>query len=365
MSSQPPHANAPFALVLSGGSGTRFWPVSRNAHPKQLLNLFDDDTLLEKTLARIEGLVPKGNVLVLTNVEQEVAVRELLPHLPHENIIAEPAKRDTAPAIALATGWVKRRNPSSVMMVLPADQLVQDVAGFQSVIQDALAAAAHTPALVTIGIKPTWPCPSYGYIQRKGLASLPGLTTQTPIHEVERFREKPRPEVAEQFLEEGGFSWNAGMFIWAVNTVTEELRVHAPPLAAFIDDVAGTEPASLPDLLEEKFSTLPKISIDFALMEKAKRVLNLEAAFDWDDVGSWISVAKYLNADAGDNQAQAPLSAIDARHNIVYSAGGAHVALLGVDDLIVVHTEDALLIARRDRADQIKDLVDRVPRELQ
>lgn len=356
--------NAPYALILAGGSGTRFWPVSRNARPKQLLNLFDDDTLLEKTLARLDGLVPKENILILTNIEQEAAVRELLPELPADNIIAEPAKRDTAPAIALAVGWVKRRHPQGVMMVLPADQLIQDVAGFQAVLRDALTAASHSPALVTIGIKPTWPCPSYGYIQRKAPANLPGVETETTVYEVDRFREKPQPEVAQQYLDEGNFSWNAGMFIWSVETVQRELEAHVPPLATFIDEVAATTPNALPPLLEKRFGLLPKISIDFALMEKANRVLNLEASFDWDDVGSWISVAKYLDADESENRAHGPLASIDSRNNIVYSHDDTQVALLGVEDLIVVRTNDALLITRRDQADQIKALVDEVPPEL-
>lgn len=356
---------SPFALILAGGSGTRFWPVSRNARPKQLLDLFDDDTLLEKTIARLDGFVPRENILILTNVDQEAGVRDLLAdELPAENIIAEPAKRDTAPAIALAVGWVKRRDPNGVMIVLPADHLIQDVGNYQSVMRQAAAAAKATPALVTVGIKPTWACPSYGYIERSGPADIPGLDAELPVYGVERFREKPKPEVAQEYLDRGGFSWNAGMFIWSVTTVLDELKVHVPELAAFIETVSQTEPDQLAALLDDQFAALPKISIDFALMEKAGCVLNIEATFDWDDVGSWISVAGYLEKDRDNNCSNAVLTSKDAQNNIVYSKEGAHVALLGVDDLIVVQTNDALLITTREKADAIKHLVDEVPTEL-
>ncbi len=357
-------SDAPFALILAGGSGTRFWPVSRNARPKQLLNLFEESTLLEQTIDRLKGYVPLKNILVLTNVDQEEGVRAILKDLPEENIVAEPAKRDTAPAIALAVGWVAKRNPKGVMMVLPADQLIQDVAGFKRVMETATAAAANTDALVTIGIKPTWPCPSYGYIERGDEAQIDGVPEDAlTLYEVERFREKPDPVQAQEFLDAGSFTWNAGMFIWSVETVINELKSHCPELVAFIDEVKATE--DLTATLASSFPTLPKISIDFALMEKARRVLNVEAAFDWDDVGSWISVAKYLDKDDQENRSNCALTQIESTHNIVYSKEPARIALLGVKDLIVVQTGDALLIADRSKADDIKKLIDEIPPELQ
>jgi len=350
-----------YALILAGGSGTRFWPLSRDARPKQLLDLFGDGTLLEHAIRRLEGLVPLENILILTNEKQAAAVRECAPMLPPQNIYAEPAKRDTAPAVALGIGLIAARDPDAVMMVLPADQLIRDTAGYQSVMRDALSAAENSDGLVTIGIQPTWPCPSYGYIERGSAADIDGLT-HIP-HEVKRFREKPNPEVAEQFLREGGFCWNAGMFVWSIPVAVAQLAKHAPELAAFIDELKQS-----PNLLEtvaEQFPQLPARSIDYALMEKADRVLNIEATFDWDDVGSWISIAKYLPSQGDGNCVNYPVAELGSKDNIVFNArSNSHVALLGVHDLIIVQTDDALLIANRHDADAIKNLSPLLPKEL-
>ncbi len=351
-----------YALILAGGSGTRFWPLSRNAKPKQLLNLFDETTLLDQTISRLKGLIPLENILILTNTLQEAEVRKVASQLPAENIFAEPAKRDTAPAVALGIGLIAARNPEATMAVLPSDQLIQDTAAFQSVLGDSLTIASQTDALVTIGIKPTWPCPSYGYIERGKEAPL-DFSVDNAAHEVARFREKPSPEVAEEFLREGNFVWNAGMFVWSLKTVTAELAQHTPELAEFIDTLKTS--TDLPATVTEQFPQLTPISIDFALMEKASRVLNLEATFDWDDVGSWISVAKYLQTEGEGNQTNHDLTEIDSQNNIIFNdRKESRIALLGVQDLIVVQTEDALLVADRNQADDIKKLGEKLPQEL-
>ncbi|MGJ8695529.1 MAG: mannose-1-phosphate guanylyltransferase [Verrucomicrobiaceae bacterium] len=352
-----------YALILAGGSGTRFWPLSRNAKPKQLLNLFDDSTLLEQTISRLSGLIPTENILILTNALQEEEVRKVASMLPPENIFAEPAKRDTAPAVALGIGLVAARNPDAVMAVLPSDQLIQDVDAFQSVLKDTLEVASGSDGLVTIGIKPTWPCPSFGYIERGAQADLGEISTTHETVEVVRFREKPNPELAEEFLREGNFAWNAGMFVWHVSTVTDQLRKHTPQLAGFIDTLAASD--DVHQTIAADFANLTPISIDYALMEKADRVLNIEATFDWDDVGSWISVAKYLPVEGDDNRTNTPITEIDSQNNIVFNARkDSRIALLGVDDLIIVQTDDALLIANRHQADAIKNLSPKLPENL-
>ena len=352
-----------FALILAGGSGTRFWPLSRNARPKQLLNLFDDETLIEKAVNRLDGLVPPEQILVLTNEAQLDAVRAVLPQLPPENIVAEPARRDTAPAIALAAGWIAARNPNATMIALPADQLVIKEEDFRNVLRAAAWAAETEKAIVTLGIKPDWPCPSYGYIERGAVIVAAGAGNGADIYEVTRFREKPSVETATGYLESGGFSWNAGIFVWTIPTLMRELAQHCPPLADFVTELRDS--SDFATTVNEQFPTLNKISIDFALMERAGRILNIEAEVGWDDVGGWPSVAKYLEQDADGNAFRGLVLSVDSRNNILFSLPGAPlITLLGVDNLIVVQTEDALLVANRNEADQIKKLVDLLPDEL-
>ncbi len=357
----PLGTNSRYALILAGGSGQRFWPISRDALPKQLLKLFGDKTLLEMTVERLEGLVPNENIVILTNKQQEAAVRKLLPQLPNENIIAEPEKRDTAPAIALGVGWVVARDPSATMMVLPADHLIKDQKEFQRVLTNAMKAAEVGQSLVTIGIKPTWACPSYGYVERGRRASLPGVDDQA-VYEVARFREKPNPDLAEHFLSQGTFTWNAGMFIWTIPAIFSELSRHCPALADFVSELRNSKDFNA--TVSKQFSKLPKLSIDYALMERASRVLNIEATFDWDDVGNWTSVGRYLESDKDGNQHNCALSQLDSASNLIFSQTGQHVALLGVQDLIIVSSKDALLITSRAHAESIKKLADQLPQEL-
>ncbi len=351
-----------YALILAGGSGTRFWPLSRNAKPKQLLDLFGSGTMLRQALDRLAGVVPADHIVILTNALQEEEVRRQAAELPAENIIAEPARRDTAPAVALGAALIARRDPQANMIVIPSDALILNAAAFRHLAGEALSLAARERALITIGIKPTWACPSYGYIERA--ARLGDAALSTPCYEVVRFREKPDAATAATYLASGNFSWNAGMFIWNVAYLRSQLAAHTPQLATFIDRLAAVEDdAALPAFIESEFPALTPISIDFALMEKAERVLNFEAGFDWDDVGSWISVGKYLPQQAG-NASNSPLSALEASGNIVFTDSGKRVALVGVDDLIVVDTGDALLVARRSEADKIKYVVAELPAEL-
>src|SRR2546425_7463269 len=355
-------SNPIYALILAGGSGERFWPLSRRNRPKQLLRLVSERTLLEKTIARLEGLVPSDRILILTNVDQEKAVRDLLKAFPKQNIIAEPAKRDTAAAVALGAGWIAGRDHAATMLVLPADHVIVDRAAFQDTMRTAAAAAEETGALVIIGIKPTWACPGFGYIEQGEQVRLHG-EGKIAVHRVVRFREKPNVDLAESFLRKGNFRWNAGMFVWSVPTVLSEFNRHSPELADFISQVRA--PGTLDKVLRERFSKLPQISFDYAIMEKADRVLVVEASFDWDDVGSWQAVARYFKNDEQSNAANCALTAVNSSNNIIFNEEGTTVALLGVHNLIVVRTRDAVLVCHRHEAEKIKNLIGKLPPELQ
>ena len=356
-------SNPIYALILAGGSGERFWPLSRRARPKQLLRLVAEETLLEQTVARLDGLVPRERLLVLTNVEQEAAVRELLPDLPKENIVAEPVKRDTAAAVALGVGWVALRDHSATMIVLPADHVIKDTAAFQKTLTTAVAAAEETGALVTIGVKPTWACPGFGYIEHGEAVRLRSVAPEAAVHHVVRFREKPNTDLAESFLRKGNFRWNAGMFVWSVPSVLSEFNRHTPELAAFISQVRPQD--NFEKTVRERFIKLPRISFDYAIMEKADRVIVVEATFDWDDVGSWRAVAKYFKSDAEGNAANCEITTLDSTNNLVFNPDGTAIALLGVHNLIIVRTADAVLICHRHQAEKIKNLVGKLREGLQ
>ena len=357
-------SNPIYALILAGGSGERFWPLSRRNRPKQLLRLVSKRTLLEETLTRLEGFVPDERILILVNVEQEKAVRDLLKKFPKENIIAEPAKRDTAAAVALGSGWVAARDHSATMLAFPADHVISDRAAFQETMKTAAAAAEQMGALVTIGIKPTWACPGFGYIEQGEPIKLRDAS-KIAVHRVIRFREKPNADLAESFLRKGNFRWNAGMFVWPVPTVLSEFNRHTPELADFISQVRSAK--DLDKVLRDRFEKLPRISFDYAIMEKADRVLVVEASFDWDDVGSWQALARYFKKDEHGNIANRAVAALDSSENIIFNDADATttVALVGVHNLIVVRTSDAILICDRHDAEKIKKLVGKLPPELQ
>src|SRR5438105_2391881 len=347
-----------YALILAGGSGERFWPLSRRSLPKQLLRLVSDRTLLEQTIARLEGLIPAERILVLTNVNQEKGVRATLKQHPQSHIIAEPAKRDTAAAVALGVAWVAARDHNAMMIVLPADHVIKDTAAFQRTMRTAARAAEEKNALVTIGARPTSPHPGFGYIEMgDAIPGNPGL------FRVVRFREKPNVDLAESFIRKGNFRWNAGMFVWPVPTVLSEFNRHAPELADFISQVRSSK--DVDRVLQERFAKLPRISFDYAIMEKADRVLVVEASFDWDDVGSWQAVARYFKNDEYGNAANTALVALDSSDNVIFNDSETTVALLGVHNLIVVRTSDAILICHRHQAEKIKNLVGKLPPELQ
>jgi mannose-1-phosphate guanylyltransferase len=347
--------------VMAGGSGERFWPLSRKAVPKHLLRLFSDRPLVEETVRRVSAIVPPEQIFILTNPAQLEATRKAVPELPSHQIIAEPAKRDTAPACTLGTAMIRARDPEAVIAFLPADALIKDVDTFSRQFGEAVTFAAKSDALFTFGIKPTYPATGFGYLELGEALAQPG--TKTRFHAVNRFVEKPDETTAKNYLQSGNYAWNAGMFLWKSDAFLREARRLQPVLADFIEQFPK-EPAAADSYIRDKFPLLPRISVDYAIMEKASPVIAARAEFDWDDVGSWTSLPNHLPADAQSNLIHGEAIIHNSSNNIVFSQKRL-IALCGVKDLIVVETEDAILVCHRDEAQNIKKIYSRLPEPLQ
>lgn len=348
-----------FAFVMAGGSGERFWPMSRQSTPKHLLRLLDDRTLLESTVERLRELVPLENTFVLTNAAQIEATRAAVPFLPEKNIVAEPVKRDTAPACALATAIARACNPEAVCIVLPADAMIHDADAFRSCLADAVELADRTGAIATLGIPPTFPATGYGYLETAD--PLPTGSSGSSIRKLARFVEKPDLETARQYLDAGNFLWNAGVFVWRASAFLEEAKRQLPPLADFIESMRSIE--DLPSHLAERFASLPKISVDYAIMENAASIATVLARFDWDDVGAWTALPAHIPSDAQGNCIRGPVVQTASRDNIAVS-NGRLIALCGVENLVVVETPDAILVCRKDAVQEVKALQPLLPESL-
>jgi mannose-1-phosphate guanylyltransferase len=339
-------------FIMAGGSGERFWPLSRARLPKHLLRLLGEQTLLETTVRRLERLVPWERVFILTNTTQQEAVRQELPFLPAENIIAEPAKRDTAPACALATGFARARDPKAVCALLPADAMIHNVAAFQKQLGAAVPLAAERDALVLFAIPPTHPATGFGYLHLDDDAG--------GFHRVLRFVEKPDLPTAQSYLQSGAYAWNAGMFLWRAETFRREAARLLPDLARFIEAFPAGDPTAF---LAANFPGLPKISVDYAIMERAAEVLALRAQFDWDDVGSWTALPEHLGHDEEGNTLRGQVVQYASQSNVALSSGRL-IALCGVENLVVVETPDAILVCHRDAVQDVKKLQPLLPVEV-
>jgi mannose-1-phosphate guanylyltransferase len=357
-----------FVIIMAGGRGERFWPVSREKTPKQLLSLLGDRSFLQQAVDRVLPLVPLRNVFIVTNEVQAPEVRKQLPKLPKENIIAEPIGRDTTAAVTLGAAVVGARSTTAVMAVLPADHVIPEEKKFQQVLADAFDLASRGQAIVTIGIKPTEPATGYGYISvGEALPAPQGVKSyKTNFFRAEQFVEKPNFDKALEYLNSGRYRWNAGMFIWSFVTITEGLQKHQPEMYAACQrwfKVAGT-PAKLNKILAKEYPELKKISIDFALMEHAQNVVVADGAFEWDDLGSWTALGRHLKADPEGNCAVGDFIHVDGARNIVFDARTKDrrtpIAIVGLRDSILVQTDDAVLLAHKSQAQKVKELVKRL-----
>ena len=348
MSKTTPKEYRKLAVVMAGGRGTRFWPRSRGKRPKQFLTMVGDESLLHQTVHRLDGAFRAEDIFVLTTEELADTTRAMLPELPAENVLVEPEGRNTAPCLALALVALERRVPDGVMVVLSADSWIGDRAKFLKDIDIAVAHAAERRDLVTFGIRPTYPETGYGYIETEGKGHVLG---------VKAFQEKPSYEKAVEYLESGQHYWNAGMFVWTLQEFRSELLSHCPeilgPLDAWVAE--GAQPAQL----AQAYGRLPKLSIDYALMEKSERVAVVPARFRWSDVGSWPAVVEFHEADASGNVVLGDAFLLES-HNCAVFGGQRFIAGAGLQDLIIVDESDALLICRKDRAQDVKLVVDKL-----
>jgi mannose-1-phosphate guanylyltransferase len=350
-------------IIMAGGRGERFWPLSREKKPKQLLSLLGEQSLLQAAVDRVRPLVPADNILVITNDVQAAAVRRQLPDLPKDNIIAEPCGRDTAAAVTLGAALVGARSTTGVMAVLPADHVVPNPKSFQQVLKDGFDLASRGQVIVTIGIKPTEPATGYGYI-RIG-ATLPpphgAKPYRTTFFKAEQFVEKPHHDRAVEYVDSGTYRWNAGMFLWSFVTITEGLGKHTPELAEACQrwfKAAGK--GKLGSTLAKEYPALRRISIDYALMEHAHNVVVADGDFAWDDLGSWTALSHHLKADAAGNCAVGDFVHVDAARNIIFDARTKNrtvIAVVGLRDSIIVQTDDATMVAHKSQAQKVKELV--------
>jgi mannose-1-phosphate guanylyltransferase len=338
---------------MAGGSGTRFWPASRLQRPKQLIKTIGNGTMIQQTVARLQPAVALESVLIITNAAQADLMREQLPELDPAQIVAEPVGRDTAAAIGLAALMVVRKDHDGVMVVLSADHIIEPAEALCEGIQEAAEIAAEHNLLVTFGVKPTGPNTRYGYLHRGE-----PISGAVGAYKLQGFKEKPDRETAEEYLRTGEYYWNSGNFVWRAADILEAIATYMPKLHAGLqrlNEALGTPVQD--EVLAREYPQLPRISIDYGVMEKAPNAAVVEARFEWDDVGAWDAVARHHPMDENGNHVLAEHAGIDTKNCILSSVDGHLLATIGIEDLIVVHASDATLVCTRRRAPEVKELV--------
>ena len=359
-----------FVAILAGGKGERFWPLSREATPKQLLSLFNKKSFLQHTFERVKALVPTKNIFIITNESQAAAIRNQLPSVPKDNVIAEPCSRDTCPAITLAAALVGARSTTGVMAVLPSDHVIsaKGEKKFQRILEDSFDLASRGKAIITIGIQPTRPETGYGYIHvGKALPAPLGCKPyKTVFHRTERFVEKPNFDEAVRLVNSGDHRWNAGMFVFSFMTIIESLLKHQKPLHAACEKWfrSDASPAKFKSMLKKDYPDLKKVSFDFGVMEDAQNVIVADGDFDWDDLGALPALARHLKADAEENCTDADFIHVDAAHNVIFDTRPAKqrttIAVVGLRNCVIVQTADVTLVTHKRDAQKVRELVNKL-----
>lgn len=341
-----------FVVIMAGGVGSRFWPRSKQEKPKQLIKIFGENTMIQDTVERLDGLVEKENILVITNQIQKPRVMEQLAGVPNENVIAEPFGKNTAACIGLASVLIHKRSKDAITIILPADHLIKDKVEFQNTIKKAASFAESSDSLVTIGIKPTRPETGYGYIQFIDDEVSEG------IYKVQTFAEKPNISTAKRFMDSGDFLWNSGMFIWKTDTILKEISIHLPELydgLLNIEKVIGKD--SFDEVLKNVYGQLVNVSIDYGIMEKSSKVYLTKGEFSWSDVGSWEEVYQLSKKNDDGNSEFGDVYTENTLDSYIFSPK-KFTAVVGLENIIVIDTKDALLICNRENAQDVKHVVD-------
>lgn len=344
-----------FAVIMAGGSGTRFWPESRVSRPKQLLPLAGERTMIQSTVDRLKGLIPADRIYVITNRQLVSSIREQLPELAPESIIGEPCKRDTAPCVGLAAELVCHRDPTGAMVVLPSDHVITPEATFRAALTQAASLIDEQPdRFVTFGIRPTYPAESFGYIERGE-----SIAQASDAYRVVRFREKPNKQTATEYLNTKRFYWNAGIFVWRAAAIRDALQRYEPEMAEQLGQIGqsiGT--AKFAETLEKHFQAIRGKSVDYAIMEHYPNVVVLEAPFAWDDLGSWQSIARLRGADEQGNTILGKHVGVNTQGTIVKTDDQHLIVTLGLRDCLIVRTPDATLVANKHDEESIRKVVE-------
>ncbi len=356
MSPRPSPSSRLHGVILAGGRGTRFWPRSRRAHPKQLMNFLGEESLLQQTVARLHPLIPAERVWVFTNEILVKQIRRHLPDVPAAQIIAEPAQRNTAPSVGLAAELILTRDPEAVMGVFPSDHVIGKPALFRRIIRLA-AHHALDGSIVVLGIEPRWPETGYGYME---FASRPAHRNRQAVA-VKRFREKPDLRTAKCYVRSGRFFWNSGMFFWKASTLQQALRQHLPRTAKVLAGIAGKLASARGEkarrrILNDLYPACENISVDYAVLEKSSGVVGIPCDVGWSDVGSWNAMFDLLPRDGKNNSLRSDSLLIDTK-GVLVDVPGRIFAGVGLENLVIIETPDALLVVRRDRAQDVSRLV--------
>lgn len=341
-----------FALIMAGGIGARFWPRSKEKTPKQLLKIFGENTLIQDTVARLNGIIPNENIFIITNKIQKPEIQKQLPSVPSENILEEPFGKNTAACIGYASLIIREKSADAVTIVLPADHIIRDKDEFHKTLMTAADFAYKNGGLVTIGIIPTRPETGYGYIQ------IDDAVVSENIHKVLTFAEKPNYATAVRFLESGDFLWNSGMFIWRIDSIFEEIRKLMPELYDSLQTIKQSlHSPNFDEILVQVYGQLRNISIDYGIMEKSQNVFLTKGKFGWSDVGSWEEVYQLSAKNKDGNAIVGKVFTDDTTESYIYSPD-KFTAVIGAENFIVINTDDALLICRRDKAQDVKKVID-------